>query len=96
MRPRVTRHIGALRRGESVTFRVLGDELPMLEGRRVTMQPTRANELKRGDLVLCVIDGAQSLRYVAGVTPHVVRLDATLNCSGAAVPHDYVYAKRVA
>lgn len=96
MRPRATKHIRALLRGELISFRVLGDDLPLLEGERITMQPVRASELKRGDLVLCVVDGAQSLRYVASVTPHVVRVDATLNCSGAAVPHDYVYAKRVA
>lgn len=95
MRPKRTAHIRALLRGETITFRVLGDDLPLLEGERITMQPVRVNDLRRGDLVLCVVDGAQSLRYVAGVTPHVVRVDATLNCSGAAVPHDYVYGRRV-
>lgn len=95
MRPRTTAHIRALRRGESVTFRVLRDELPLLEGRVLTFAPVKVPTLQPGDLVLCVVDGAQCIRSVTGTTPHVVRLAGTPNASSTFVRHDYVYGRSV-
>jgi len=84
-----------LQRGESVTFRVLRDELPLLEGRTLTFAPVKVPDLIPGDLVLCVVDGAQCIRSVTGITPHVVRLAGTTNTSSTFVRHDYVFGRSV-
>lgn len=95
MRPRATAHIRALLRGETISFRVLRDELPLLEGRMVTFAPVKVPDLIPGDLVLCVVDGAQCIRRVTAWTPHIVRLAGTPNASSTFVRHDYVYGRSV-
>lgn len=61
-----TRHIEALRRGETVSFRPRGRSMEprIRSGQLCTVEPATVREVAVGDVVLCVVRGAQYLHIV--------------------------------
>ena len=65
-------HIAGLQRGETVSFRPRGNSMrPRIESghQLVTCAPVKLEELRVGDIVLCVVNGAEYLHYVRAIAP---------------------------
>jgi phage repressor protein C with HTH and peptisase S24 domain len=66
-----TYHIEKLSNGETVKFRPRGHSMqPRIEsGQLVTVRPCVEDELSKGDIVLCKVNGRQYLHKISAVGP---------------------------
>ncbi len=67
-----TRHIGELLEGRTVQFRPTGNSMSgRIENRQlctvVPLSPEEKSRLKKGDVVLCTVEGRQYLHLVVGI-----------------------------
>lgn len=71
-----TAYIARLQAGEPVSFRPRGNSMvPLINsGELCTVEPTGDQELKKGDIVLCKVRGAQYLHLVSGLKPGQVQI----------------------
>lgn len=67
-----TYQIEALKRGETVQFRPRGNSMVGLveSGQLVTVEPIGDHVLKKGDIVLCKVKGAQYLHLIKACGPN--------------------------
>ncbi|RYD65814.1 MAG: hypothetical protein EOP83_06590 [Verrucomicrobiaceae bacterium] len=71
-----TSYIEKLRQGETVVFRPRGNSMiPLIKsGQQCTVIPYTGQELKRRDIVLCKVNGAQYLHLVTATRPNEVQI----------------------
>lgn len=64
-----TLYIDKLRRGETVQFRPRGNSMSgrIESGQLCTVAPVQAEDLRKGDIVLCKVNGFQYLHLVKAV-----------------------------
>lgn len=76
-----TSHIARLAEGETVSFRPRGNSMTprIRSGQLCTVEPVRLEDVRKGDVVLCKVNGSQYLHLVSAVQPGQVQIS---NASG--------------
>jgi hypothetical protein len=75
------RHISALRRGEAVEFRPKGGSMAGLieNGQLVRVEPLGDHVPKKGDIVLCKVQGNEYLHKITAVRPGACQISNNRN-----------------
>lgn len=91
-----TPYITKLQRGETVSFRPRGNSMigRISSGQKVTVRPLGSDEgLKKRDIVLCTVSGAQYLHLVTAVQPGRVQISNNHGKVNGWTPIKNIYGK---
>lgn len=93
-----TVYIEGLLRGETVSFRPRGNSMsPRIKsGQLCTVEPVSLDEVRKGDVVLCRVRGAQYLHVVSAVRPGQVQISNMHGHVNGWAGRDSVYGRLTA